>query len=66
MARNSANGYPTRGVPIKGISGKRSIMGGEVLERQAGLLEGPGVVLLLRFGCSSDGWGIFAKSHSGL
>ena len=43
MARNSANGCPTRGVPIKGRSCKRSMMGGGVSERQAGLLEGPGV-----------------------
>ena len=44
MARNSANGCPTREVPIKGRSGKRGMIGGGVSERWAGLLEGPGVV----------------------
>ena len=44
VARNSANGCPTRGVPIKGRSVKRSMMGGGVSEWQARLPEGPRAV----------------------
>ena len=63
MVRNSANGCPTRGVPMKGRMGRRDMRGGGISERQAGLLEGPQSGWVLQFGCSSGGWGIFAQSH---
>ena len=42
MARNSANGHPTRGVPTMGISSKGGTGSGGVLGGWAGLVEGPG------------------------
>ena len=43
MARNSANGCPTREVHTKGISGTLGPGSGGVMGEQAGLLEGPGI-----------------------
>ena len=42
MARNSANGCPSEGVPTKGRSDRRGARGGGVPVGQDGLLEEPG------------------------